>query len=46
VYFIFDEFALLPQLSHIADGINFGRSLGLKSWPEPRTSTRSFTPTA
>jgi Type IV secretion-system coupling protein DNA-binding domain len=30
VYFIFDEFALLPQLSHIADGINFGRSLGLK----------------
>jgi type IV secretory pathway TraG/TraD family ATPase VirD4 len=30
VYFIFDEFALLPALSHIADGINFGRSLGLK----------------
>jgi len=30
VFFIMDEFALLPQLSHIADGINFGRSLGLK----------------
>jgi type IV secretory pathway TraG/TraD family ATPase VirD4 len=30
VYFVMDEFALLPQLSHISDGINFGRSLGLK----------------
>ena len=30
VYFILDEFALLPELSHISDGINFGRSLGLK----------------
>lgn len=30
VYFVLDEFALLPQLSHVADGINFGRSLGLK----------------
>jgi hypothetical protein len=30
VYFILDEFALLPRLSHITDGINFGRSLGLK----------------
>jgi hypothetical protein len=30
VYFILDEFALLPKLSHITDGINFGRSLGLK----------------
>jgi hypothetical protein len=30
VYFILDEFALLPELSHIADGINFGRSLNLK----------------
>jgi transcriptional regulator with XRE-family HTH domain len=30
VYFVMDEFALLPQLSHITDGINFGRSLGLK----------------
>ncbi len=30
VYFIFDEFALLPLLQHVADGINFGRSLGLK----------------
>jgi hypothetical protein len=30
VYFFMDEFALLPELSHLADGINFGRSLGLK----------------
>ncbi len=30
VFFIMDEFALLPQLSHISDGINFGRSLGLR----------------
>jgi hypothetical protein len=30
VYFVLDEFALLPKLSHIANGINFGRSLGLK----------------
>ena len=29
-YFILDEFALLPRLSHISDGINFGRELGLK----------------
>jgi type IV secretory pathway TraG/TraD family ATPase VirD4 len=30
VFFVLDEFALLPQLSHIGNGINFGRSLGLK----------------
>jgi len=30
VYLVLDEFALLPQLSHLSDGINFGRSLGLK----------------
>ena len=30
VFFVLDEFALLPQLSHISTGINFGRSLGLK----------------
>lgn len=30
VFFVLDEFALLPQLVHLADGINFGRSLGLK----------------
>jgi type IV secretory pathway TraG/TraD family ATPase VirD4 len=30
VFFLMDEFALLPELSHLADGINFGRSLGLK----------------
>jgi type IV secretory pathway TraG/TraD family ATPase VirD4 len=29
-YFVLDEFALLPKLSHISDGINFGRELGLK----------------
>ena len=30
VFFVLDEFALLPELSHISAGINFGRSLGLK----------------
>jgi type IV secretory pathway TraG/TraD family ATPase VirD4 len=30
VFFVLDEFALLPELSHISEGINFGRSLGLK----------------
>jgi type IV secretory pathway TraG/TraD family ATPase VirD4 len=30
VYFVLDEFALLPELSHLADGINFGRELGLR----------------
>lgn len=29
-YFVMDEFALLPRLSHMSDGINFGRELGLK----------------
>lgn len=30
VYFITDEFKLLPNLSHIDDAVNFGRSLGIK----------------
>lgn len=30
VYFILDEFRLLPHLEHIDDGVNFGRSLGAK----------------
>lgn len=30
VYLICDEFKLLPHLEHIDDGINFGRSLGVK----------------
>ena len=30
VYFICDEFKLLPNLQHIEDGVNFGRSLGVK----------------
>lgn len=30
VYLICDEFKLLPNLQHIDDGVNFGRSLGLK----------------
>lgn len=30
VFFFIDEFRLLPQLDHIDDGINFGRSLGAK----------------
>ena len=30
VYFITDEFSLLPNLHHIDDAVNFGRSLGIK----------------
>jgi type IV secretory pathway TraG/TraD family ATPase VirD4 len=30
VYFIIDEFSLIPNLQHIGDGVNFGRSLGAK----------------
>jgi len=30
VYLICDEFKLLPYLQHIDDGVNFGRSLGVK----------------
>ncbi len=30
VYFVCDEFKLLPYLSHIDDAVNFGRSLGIK----------------
>jgi type IV secretory pathway TraG/TraD family ATPase VirD4 len=30
VFFVLDEFALLPALSHIGDGVNFGRALGLR----------------
>lgn len=30
VWFVIDEFRLLPNLDHIDDGINFGRSLGTK----------------
>lgn len=30
VYLILDELKLLPHLRHLADGINFGRGLGLK----------------
>ena len=30
VYIIIDEFSLLPNLQHIADGVNFGRELGVK----------------
>lgn len=30
VYLICDEFRLLPFLQHIDDGVNFGRSLGVK----------------
>ena len=30
VYFIVDEFKLLPHLNHIDDAVNFGRSLGIK----------------
>ena len=30
VYFITDEFRLLPDLKHIDDAVNFGRSMGIK----------------
>ncbi len=30
VYFITDEFRLLPHLEHIDDAVNFGRSLGIR----------------
>jgi type IV secretory pathway TraG/TraD family ATPase VirD4 len=30
VFIVMDEFSLLPQLSHVSNGVNFGRSLGLK----------------
>ena len=30
IYLICDEFKLLPHLRHIDDGVNFGRSLGVK----------------
>jgi type IV secretory pathway TraG/TraD family ATPase VirD4 len=30
VWFIIDEFRLIPNLEHIDDGVNFGRSLGAK----------------
>lgn len=30
VYLFCDEFKLLPRLEHIDDGVNFGRSLGVK----------------
>jgi len=30
VYFIADEFKLLPNLKHVDDAVNFGRSLGVK----------------
>jgi len=30
VFFVLDEFALLPKLDHLEAGLNFGRSLGLR----------------
>ncbi len=30
IYLICDEFKLLPHLHHIEDGVNFGRSRGVK----------------
>ncbi len=30
VWFIIDEFRLIPNLEHIDDGVNFGRGLGVK----------------
>ena len=30
VYFVTDEFSLIPNLQHVDDAVNFGRSLGVK----------------
>jgi type IV secretory pathway TraG/TraD family ATPase VirD4 len=30
VYFVADEFKLMPNLQHVDDAVNFGRSLGIK----------------
>ena len=30
VFFVLDEFSLLPRLEHLDNGLNFGRSLGLR----------------
>ena len=30
VYFVVDEFSLMPMLQHVEDAVNFGRSLGVK----------------
>jgi type IV secretory pathway TraG/TraD family ATPase VirD4 len=30
VWFVIDEFRLIPHLQHVDDGVNFGRSLGAK----------------
>lgn len=30
VYFVFDEMLLLPELRHLSNGLNFGRSQGVK----------------
>jgi type IV secretory pathway TraG/TraD family ATPase VirD4 len=30
VWFVIDEFRLVPNLQHVDDGVNFGRSLGAK----------------
>jgi type IV secretory pathway TraG/TraD family ATPase VirD4 len=30
VFFVLDEFALLPKLTHLEAGLNYGRSLGLR----------------
>ena len=30
VYFVADEFRLIPNLQHVDDAVNFGRSLGVK----------------
>ena len=30
VYFVTDEFSLIPCLNHVDDAVNFGRSLGIK----------------
>jgi len=42
VYIFVDEFKLLPNLSHIDDAVNFGRSLGIKMVVGLQTITQMY----
>lgn len=42
VYLILDEFRLLPYLQHIDDGVNFGRSLGVKVFAAVQNVSQLF----
>lgn len=42
VYLFVDEFKLLPNLSHIDDAVNFGRSLGMKVFIALQSITQMY----